>query len=411
MSRTKTLRILYVCPFAHRLGHYSWAAVHETYALKKVGLEVTLLTFAGVRDEEPHGVQHLSVIPLNETGLFSNFTRYYLQKACAMRSKLVKWPLLLSEYLSTLILAILLRKRLKFNVIHLRDGDPFLFLPLLSGLFVRNVNWVISLLGVSLANRLYSNLSRPILKLSLSKNHFIFVCQNEAVKEYYETRILRFLHGLPTGRIVILPPGLEQENHFVSLEEARRHLKLPFKKIVLLSFGTVHAGRDLDCVFKAIKNAQNVILLQAGGILPGNLKLDSLAQKYGLEDRVIIKDTYIPEADKPYYFSAADAIILSYVKSFSQTASILWEACRFHRPVIASNNSELGEFVRKYGVGLVFRAQDSLSLQDAINRFISLSSEELEKMKRNSEHFCDYFSFEKWAQRCLKIYEDTVYLK
>jgi hypothetical protein len=44
MAAEERLSVLYVCPFAHETGHFSWAAVHETQALAQSGVDIELLS-------------------------------------------------------------------------------------------------------------------------------------------------------------------------------------------------------------------------------------------------------------------------------------------------------------------------------------------------------------------------------
>ena len=117
-------------------------------------------------------------------------------------------------------------------------------------------------------------------------------------------------------------------------------------------------------------------------------------------------DCYITEVEKPYYFAAADAVVLSYKKDFLQTASMLFEAAKFKLPTIASDVGELGELVKKYQTGFVFTAEDTDSLKDALSRFLCLSQSEKEIMGRNCEKLCDDFSLETWGQRCMELIMD-----
>jgi glycosyltransferase involved in cell wall biosynthesis len=119
---------------------------------------------------------------------------------------------------------------------------------------------------------------------------------------------------------------------------------------------------------------------------------------------MIIRDYYIPEDEKPYYFFAADAMILSYKRHFLSTSSLLWETCRFETPVISSDNGQLVKLVENYNVGLLFKAQDPDSLRKAIIHFLSLKSEEIKVLKDNCSHFAAEFSMDKWAQKCQLIY-------
>ena len=125
-----------------------------------------------------------------------------------------------------------------------------------------------------------------------------------------------------------------------------------------------------------------------------------------LEGRVIVRDSYIAETEKPLYFASADAVVLSYRKDFVQTASMLLEAARFGLPVIASDVGELGELVRRYRTGLVFRAEDPESLREAFARFLSSTSDDRVNMGRNCGKLCDDFSLDSWANQCLSIFAE-----
>jgi len=124
-----------------------------------------------------------------------------------------------------------------------------------------------------------------------------------------------------------------------------------------------------------------------------------------MQDKTIIRESYIPEEEKPYYFFAADAIILSYTRQFLSATSLLWQACRFGTPVIASDNGQLKELVEAFQPGLLFTAQDADSLRQAIIHFINLDPEEIQALKDNCHRFSHEFSMEKWARTCLEIYE------
>ena len=120
---------------------------------------------------------------------------------------------------------------------------------------------------------------------------------------------------------------------------------------------------------------------------------------------MVIKDYYIPEVEKQYYFAAADAIILSYKKDFTQTASMLWEAARFRVPAIASDSGELGELVNGYQTGLVFKAEDATSLKETLSHLLTLSQSQKETIRRNCENFRDEFSLDDWAHKCQDIFK------
>jgi glycosyltransferase involved in cell wall biosynthesis len=417
----KRIKVLYVCPFAHYSGHPPWAAIHEPEALARAGAEVNLLTFYGIIDGTEVKVPHVTVIPRTKgllpvqrlINLF--FTRWTL----------FRWPIMVIENIWTLAIAIRLKRKLNYDIIHLRDGDPFLFIPLVLSLPFRGHNWVISLMGGSFFNTslslfttlrkslwlfiytialkvLNSKLWRQLYRRSLARNHFLFLTQSEAVKRDYDS----YLQGVFSGSVTHLPLGFGSSIRPVSKEKARRHLRLPRSKLLLLSFGVPHPGKDLDTVFSALKDTPDVFLVQGGkhGFSVGANPV-RLARDYAVLDRVIIRDYYISEKEKPYYFFAADAVILSYTRQFLSTVSLLWEACQFGTPVIASDNGQLGELVKTFRPGLLFKAQDTASLRKAITQFLRLKPREIRVFKNNCQEFCEEFSLGKWAQRCLGLYE------
>ena len=217
------------------------------------------------------------------------------------------------------------------------------------------------------------------------------------------------MRGVFSGNVIYLPLGFGSTIRPVSKKEARQRLDLPQDKLLLLSFGTCHPGKDIEVIFHALKNSPDVILVQ-GGKHTFSVGADpaKLAQDYAVLDRVIIKDYYIPEEEKPYYFFAADAVILSYTRQFLSSASLLWESSLFETPVIASDEGQLGELVKVFQPGLLFNAQDAASLREAIIRFSSLKPSQIEIMKSNCRKFSNEFSINKWAQRCLDLYEDLL---
>jgi glycosyltransferase involved in cell wall biosynthesis len=168
-------------------------------------------------------------------------------------------------------------------------------------------------------------------------------------------------------------------------------------------------GKDVKTMFRALKDVPDAFLIHGGA--PGwstDLTSTNLVQEYGMQERAIIRNYYIPEEEKPYYFFAADAVILSYTKQFESTASLFWEACRFGIPIIASDNGQHKKLVEAFKPGLLFTAQNADSLRETIIYFINLNSGEIQIMKDNCRRFSDEFSMEKWAQGCLEIYDNLL---
>lgn len=322
------------------------------------------------------------------------------------------------ETFLTLTTAIRLKAKLKIDIIHLRDGEPYMFLPHVLCLPFKDYKWLVSLTASNIyppaqiknfklfvyttAVRVLNNrMWRPLYKLSLKRNNFRFAVQNDIAQADYS----KYMGGIFNGRVDCLPVGVGQGTEVISKEDARRHLGLSGNKPVMLAFGAYHSGKDLITIFRALENVPDVYFVHAGSQAFGlGINFEEVARSYIDLDRMSIRNYYVPEEEKPYYFFAADAVILSYTRQFLCTSSLLWEACRFGVPVIASDNGQLRELMIAFQPGLLFSAQDADSLRESIIRFMNLKPAEIKVMKRNCRRFASEFSMEKWAKKCLEVY-------
>jgi glycosyltransferase involved in cell wall biosynthesis len=411
------IKVLYVCPFAHYPGHFSSEATRETRALKQAGVNVRLLTCCGVIDEGEVRVPQLTV--LSKTG-----PGHVIKKVFDVfrKNSITRWLLMSFETFLTLTTAIRLKKKLAIDIIHLRDGEPYLFLSHCLSLPFRGYNWLVSLTASNIyppadiksikllvyttaVKVLNNRMWKPLYKLSMKRNSFFFAVQNDTAQLDYSN----YMGGVFNGRVECLPVGISETTKIVSKEKARKFLGLPLDKPLLLAFGAYHSGKDLITIFRALKDLPEIYFVHAGSQAFGlGVDFEEVARKYIDADRMSIRNYYVPEAEKPCYFFAADAVILSYTRQFLSTSSLLWEACRFGTPVIASDNGQLKELMMAFQPGLLFSAQDADSLRDAIVRFINLKPAEIKVLKNNSHRFASEFSMETWAKRCLKIYDSLL---
>lgn len=394
-------RVLYVAPFAHCDGHHCYAACAESEALSKSGAQVLLVTFNGLIDESarPKLVNIVSLVGKRFRPALTRINSH--QK--------IKWLFMFLSALLTLARATQIYRKGRYDVIHLRDADPFPFLPTLVGLFSNSTRWNVSLLATLESVPLAGPISRLPLWRSLhnvslaNENRYVYVCQNDRVRNYYSNE---YLAGLFHGYVFELSPIIPSQNSRVgriSREDAIIKLGLPSDKIILLSFGSIHKGKDPKTIFTAVESLPQVVCLHAG-MTTSNMAsyFDTLKNHY--RSNVVFHDKYIPETEKPYYFAASSAIILSYTKDFTATSSMLWEACRFRMPIIASESSHLGDLVRSFGLGLTFESQNAASLREALTSFMTLDDNAVSGMKKNCEKFCSHFSDEEWASKCFELY-------
>jgi glycosyltransferase involved in cell wall biosynthesis len=100
--------------------------------------------------------------------------------------------------------------------------------------------------------------------------------------------------------------------------------------------------------------------------------------------------------EKARLFGAADWLVLSYNESFASTTSMLWEACAYGVPVIASSGNELERLVRQWNLGLIFQAGDEGDLAWHIDAARSAALRD--SFSANCDDFLGFFSEEAWLK-------------
>jgi len=402
-------KVLYVCPYAHYAGHHPHETTVESRELNKAGIETNVLTYCGIINEPKLDGIHYKVSKLEKFD------------SCR-RLPLLRWPLMVIETILTYRYAIKEFKTGKYDFIYLRDGEPFLFLHHLVSLPYKDTSWVISLTGSAIfrpdikprglvKKALYtvynsalsivnSSVWKPLYKLNLKRNRVVYVTQNEIVRKGYES----YMGGVLKGKVFCTGKGIGEATDRITKEEAREYLGLPKDKFILLSFGAPHPGKNLDTVFKALVTIPSIYLLHGGSFSYSiGENPHDLATKYGILNQVSINNYYITEGEKPYFFRAADAIIMSYTKAFASTASMLWEASKYRVPVIASNAHTLGRDVEVYGLGWAFKAENSENLNSILAQLNSLLKVWGKQIELSCEKFTKDNSYEVWINKTLEV--------
>lgn len=371
---------------------------------------MTLLTTWGLIGDAKSEVPHIVIL--------SSSRVLYRLFVLLRKWVLSRWMVMFCENILTLRKAVQLKRKFNYDVIHLRDGEPFFFLPHLLSFPFKGFNWVIWLTASNIyppttksfqvsiykvmVKFVNSRLWKSLYRNSLSRNNFVFLTENETARQDYSA----YLGGILAGKVFCVPLGAGKPVKIISKEKAKRHLGLPQDKPIFLSFGAPHSGKDVETIFRALSDLPDVCLVHAGTQAFGlGTNTTNLAKNYTEPNRMIIRDCYIPEEEKPYYFFASDAMILSYKRHFLSTSSLLWESCRYETPVISSDNVQLAKLIKGYKVGLLFKSQDPDSLRNAVIRFGRLAPEQIDIFKDNCHKFANEFPIDKWAGKCLEIYQ------
>ncbi|MGF7235342.1 MAG: glycosyltransferase family 4 protein [Frankia sp.] len=135
----------------------------------------------------------------------------------------------------------------------------------------------------------------------------------------------------------------------------------------LLFFGLVRPYKGLDVLLRALAAGPPGVALTVAGEFWGGIDATrALITELGLDERVELRPGYVPAADLPGLFAAADALVLPYRAG---TASQNVDVAHLHGlPVVATRVGTLGESVRDGVDGLLVAPDDVEALAAALRR-------------------------------------------
>lgn len=177
-------------------------------------------------------------------------------------------------------------------------------------------------------------------------------------------------------------------------QEARHYLGLPEQGRMILFFGFIRAYKGLDLLIRAmaddrIRNA-GIRLLVAGEFYQDAQPYLDLIRECGVEDRIILRTTFITDSEVRYYCSAPDCVVQPYRNATQSGVTPL--AYHFNKPMVVTNVGGLPDLVPDGRVGLVAEPTPA-SLAEHILEFYKLGEDHFlphileEKQRYSWEHF------------------------
>ncbi|MBE1533797.1 glycosyltransferase family 4 protein [Actinomadura algeriensis] len=136
----------------------------------------------------------------------------------------------------------------------------------------------------------------------------------------------------------------------------------------LLFFGIVRPYKGLDVLLRALAQGPDDVALTVAGEFWGGVEdTEKLIGELGLASRVELRPGYVPAADVPGLFAAADALVLPY--RTATASQNVWMAHEHGVPVIATDVGGFAGQVRDGEDGLICAPGDVASLTSALGRF------------------------------------------
>ena len=153
--------------------------------------------------------------------------------------------------------------------------------------------------------------------------------------------------------------------------EACRALNIDPQKDYMLFFGLVRAYKGLDLLLDAFAQVKDQLpqlqLIIAGEFYEDEEKYRAQITANGLDERVILRNEFIPDADLRKYFGAADLIVQPY-KSATQSG-VTQVAFHFEKPMLVTNVGGLGEIVHDHQMGYACAPTADAIAEDVLDYF------------------------------------------
>lgn len=146
---------------------------------------------------------------------------------------------------------------------------------------------------------------------------------------------------------------------------------------VLLAFGQIRNGKNLDVVMDALPQlAPDVKLLVAGSGGSASQRppqaYQEQARVLGVADRCAWDIRYIGDDDIADLFAASDAVLLTYSKDFVSASGVLNTAVVYERPVLASGGmGPLETAVKEYPIGVWLEEVTPEAIADGVRILMS----------------------------------------
>lgn len=218
----------------------------------------------------------------------------------------------------------------------------------------------------------------------------------------YSERQLASVHGLSAERVVLIPGGVDLARFRPAApgESARGALGLPARGPLLVTVRRLVPRMGLDMLLEALVLLPDAHLVIVGaGWLRG--ELEARARRLGVSGRVTFAG-FVPDADLPRYYQAADVVVLPSV-ALEGFGLITLEALACGTPVVATPDSGAVDVVQPLEAKWLADAVTAPALARAVERALQTLAVERDLPGRCRAH-AERYAWDRIAERYETLY-------
>ncbi|MCX7846332.1 MAG: glycosyltransferase family 4 protein [Dictyoglomaceae bacterium] len=358
-----------------------------SFALKEKNIKITIITCCSEGAKEKESIKNLSV--------------YRIPSKIIETPDFISWIYFLN--LSMIKKAFELSKQEFFDIIHVHD-------------------WLSAFSGYVLKHSFKKPLIATIHATEYGRNQGIYTREQKFIHDiewwltyeawrvivcsnFMKNEIIN-LFNLPEDKVEVIPNGVNPETlkTNLNLNEIRKNFALPHEKIVLFigrmyyQKGPEYLLRSAPFILSQFPNAK-FIFVGTGDLLNS---LREEAYNLGLQNKAVFTG-FIDDSLRNALLNIADVCVFPSI--YEPFGIVALEAMALSKPVIASNLGGFSEIINSGYDGLLFTPKDTYDLSQKILSL--LKDENFAKIlgERAREKVEKFYTWEKIAERTLKIYE------
>ncbi|HEU5397525.1 MAG TPA: glycosyltransferase family 4 protein [Verrucomicrobiae bacterium] len=190
----------------------------------------------------------------------------------------------------------------------------------------------------------------------------------------HEAIQLETIVPMPDLRTTVIPHGpMSFPAASATREQARKKLSIPDGAFVVLSFGHLRDGKNLDLAIEALAAAPAACLVVAGKEQSSGQKpmgyYQELARKAGVAERCRWLHGHVPGNEVGNLFAASDLALLTYSRNFRSASGVLNTAVAYRKPCLASaGDGNLRSVVDRYRLGWFVEPDNSVAVREGLLR-------------------------------------------